>query len=352
MYFNTIIKGGRYNEEREIECNTLENDEVSLVLEGNSFGGYEGDFRIPSEIFHEGKKYVVSSLNLQCKSWQLCIPDTIKSIVIDRSDTKKEYGSAENSSIYLQYSDKYFAWDHDGSLYSKGKDTLFHYHRKSFEVNLDENLQHISPGAICFEETVGKLIIPKGVKELKVNAISAGMIHEIDFQGALTKIEKGALDKIYNRSGDCTIKINGLLSDINDEGKDELKKWYNKSPYKRKVVFSNPQPNGHILDNGFIELSEVLKMDQKLNSGIDTRPICINADINKGIVRKEGDDDIDVSNVPIIIKGINTDDVSYDSYESIPITQISFTTNRAIRIFVYEQYEDVKKMIQQSYKSK
>ena len=351
MVFNTVISGGRYNEEREVECTILENNEVSLLLKGDSFGGYEGDFIIPSEIINEGKKYIVSSLGLQCKSWQLTIPDTVKSVVIDRCDTKKVYGSAENSSINLQYSDKNFAWDHDGSLYSKEKNTLFHYHRKSFEVSLNDNLQHISPGAICFEETVGKLIIPKGVNELKVDAISAGMIHEIIFQGALTKIEKGALDKIYNRSGDCTIKINGLLSDLDNDGKEEIRKWYNSSNssrYRRNVIFATPKPTGHIIENGFVELSEVLSMDDKINTGLDTRPISINADINKGIVRLE-DDEIDVTNAPIIIKGAITGE---NSYESVPITQISFATNREIRIFVYEPYEDDKKLIQQSYKGK
>ncbi len=348
MIFKTIIRGGRYNEEREIQCNTLENDEVLLILEGNSFGEYEGDFKIPSEIIYEGKNYTVSSLVLKCKSWQLCIPDTIKSVNIDRSDTKKNYGNAENSSIYLQYSDKYFAWDHEGSLYSKDKKTLYHYHRSSFEVSFNENLQTLSPGSICFEGIVPELIIPHGVKELKANAIIGNRICGIDFQGGLNSIEKGALDRISNIGGDCIIRINGLLSNLNDEGKEELKKWYNIAPHKRKVIFATPQPNGALLDNGFIELSEVLSMDEKINSGLDSRPLSINADINKGVVIQDGEE-FDVSQTPIIIKATLTGE---NSYISVPITQISFATNKEIRLFVYEKYEEVRKMIQQSYKGK
>ena len=78
-------------------------------------------------------------------------------------------------------------------------------------------------------------------------------------------------------------------------------------------------------------------MDGKIKSGIDTRPISINADINEGIVRQENEES-DVYCVPIIIREVLTDD---NSYESVPITHISFATNIEIHIYVYERKPSV-----------
>ena len=246
----------------------------------------------------------------------------------------------ERNDVY--YSDKF------GSLYQNNKTELVH-----FCLGTDDNvndgvllgIKTIKQGAISLG--CKELTLPESFVSLKRETIS-GSFQNIIFKGKLQEIEKGALDKVYNRDGDCTLKINGLLSDINNEGKEELRKWYNLFIHRHRVVFATPQPNGRILENGFIELSEVLSMSEKINNGLDTRPISINADINLGIVRR-GDEEQDVSNVPIIIKEVSTGEASY---KSMPITQISFATNKEILLYVYERYEDVKRMIQQSYKGK
>lgn len=282
------------------------------------------------------------------------IPYTVKKITIICDFGRIGYNRVKfhyinkNLAFYVDERNDVYYSDKFGSLYQNNKTELVH-----FCLGTDDN---VNDGELLGIKTIKQGAISLGCKELTLpesfvslkRGTIAGSFKNIIFRGQLQEIEKGALDKVYNRDGDCTLKINGLLSNINNEGKEELRIWYNFSTNRHKVVFATPQPNGHILENGFIELSEVLSMSDKINYGLDTRPISINADINMGIVRR-GEEEQEISNVPIIIREVSTGEASY---KSMPITQISFATNKEILLFVYERYEDVKRMIQQSYKGK
>lgn len=239
----------------------------------------------------------------------------------------------------------------DSSLYSNDMQTLIRFNgdEDKDEIELNERIQIISPNSIRFNNRVRKLTIPEGVHELKANSI-CGDIDEIVFLGALKKIEKDSLCHIYNHFANCTIRINGTLSDIDDDGKEELRKWIENPMLRSKneVIFAAPKPCGRgDIGNGFIELSEVIDIKDKMLLGKDTRPILINADINEGTVIKE-EEKTDISNVPIIIRPEVTS--KEETYNSVDITRITFATNNEMNIRVLEKIDVVEKLIKQSYK--
>lgn len=341
---------GNYSEKRRFPCYIIKNNEVQVTLIEDEDRAVYDRIDLRGQILNNSIDYIITSVIIQCDVKHLLLPFRVESVTIDRPNGKK-YCNADNCRIELQSGINLFLLGTSaGSLFSKDMKTLYHLHRDRQTVQhieLDEHLLNLSPGSICFEHVLRKLTIPAGVKELKTNTIS-GKFNEIDFKGGLRFIENGALDKVIP-NGECTLKINSPLSEINDEGKEELKKWYNVNPQNRKVIFAAPnQQNGHILENGFIELSEVISMDEKVNSGKDTRPVIINADINEGLVIQDSQIK-DITNVPIIIKEIFLENATYTN---IPITQISFATNNEIKIFVYERFDEVSRLIQKSYKGK
>ena len=346
------VKGSLSIEDREIDVRVQvnENGKAVVYIMTNSFmGKYENIISIPATVHIEEDPvlhavriptgdFVISKVCLRCNAWYVRLPKTVESVEFD-------YGRSLSRNVgrrrFIVDEENPFMFSENGSLYSKDG-ILYHFcddGYKTFEqVKLRDDITTVLPDAVYSDKNLS-LVIPNKNILLQEGSIR-GYYNIIDFSNGVSFIKPDAFSSLRCKE----IRINGLLSDITDEGKQEIRNWYHLSSSK-KVIFAAPRPKGRILDGGFIELSEVVSMDGKVVSGIDTRPICINADINKGIVRQD-DEDKDVSNVPIIIRELFTGD---NTYESVPITHISFATNIEIHIYVYEQYKDVKKLIQQSY---
>jgi hypothetical protein len=336
---------------------SIEGEKATIYLLNEKFKGKYGTLLdIPEKISvsnydelyeTEPGEYIVSTIVIKCKEWHLSLPETIEEVFIDR-DNYREAGTSENSDFCVHKDNKIFQSDDNGSLYSKDGKVLYHYHI-SDDSKLSEDLEEIRPGAIFISEIGHNLVIPPKCTKLVKDAIY-GDIEEIVFLGALKLIEKDSLSHIYNHFANCTIRINGTLSDINDDGKEELRKWIENPMLRSKneVIFAAPKPCGRgDIGNGFIELSEVIDIKDKMLLGKDTRPILINADINEGTVIKE-EEKTDISNVPIIIRPEVTS--KEETYNSVDITRITFATNNEMNIRVLEKIDVVEKLIKQSYK--
>ncbi len=344
MRFQTSIFDSTNRAERKVKCSTIEDDEVVMILDDKDYGydHYSPDYCIPEVISYDGVDYKVTSLDIRCpNNFHITIEDSIKTIAINRPIASGGY--SEESYIILRNSLNDYFCKSANSLFSNDLKTLHFIHRERDEKDLVlyEEIEHIAPGAISIGERIDSITIPIGVHELVNNAI-LGTIDKIIFEGSLQHLDKGALQKIHCK----TIKINGLLSDLDNEGLDEIKDWLEKG-ISRNVIFAAPQPCGRgIIGNGFIELSEVLSLKDKLALGADTRPICINADINKGVVIQDGNE-MEINNVPIIINKDQT--TTEKTFNPVDITEIRFATNKEIFLYVHEDYETVEKLIRQSY---
>lgn len=308
--------------------------------------GYEND----SFITPAGE-YDVSAIVVKCEEWHITLPETIETVVIDRdcldSDGNQVYykqGTSENSTISVSEDNKKFK-SVNGSLYSKDGKILYHYH-SSEESELLEELEEIRPGAIYKPGSRCNLVIPPKCKNIAKDAI-CGEFSTIDFTGGLNIIERGALEEIKCKE----LRIKGLLSDINYEGQQELNELYHKTILTHRacprICFMAPMPTGgKAFENGYIELSQVLSSEQKLNGFVDTRPISINSYINERF---------NSARVPIVIEEIELSEKTWELYDASPnASRICFVDreNRehAVDIYVHEKRERVLELIDESFR--
>lgn len=292
------------------------------------------------------------------------IPSNIKNITIVRDNTNFRKGYSQT---YVRNSDlKHLKFNvdekndcfssEDGSLYNHDKTKLIHFHEKESrqDVVLPDSLIEIEHDAF-HKCNINKLVFPKCFTSLKRGSLN-GYIHEMDFCGALCEIESGALLKQIS----CNImKINGLLSNINEEGIEELKKWKKEIGYELDLVFAAPQTTiGRVMGNGYIELTKVLTSTEKLIEHADYRCVTLNSYINE---RFEGKVNFAIPfTTESLILDYNDKALDYsnykDVYSSISVTLIKFVVNTETKeglyeILVHESKKRVDELIQESYQS-
>lgn len=324
---------------------------ATLYLQSDKFEGmFGGVIEIPKTIsvtdaddFEDIKPddFTVTTIVVKSKEWNLFLPETIENVIIDRNN----YHDNRGRRSFSVHNDNKYLISENGSLYSKDGKTLFHYDSTySEEQELNSNIEEILPGAIG---SCRDLIIPSNCKKLAKKAI-VGEFNIIDFTGGLNIIEQGALSEI-----ECNeLRIKGLLSDINHEGQQELNKLYHKTILKHKacsrICFMAPIPTGgKAFENGYIELSQVLSSEQKLNSFVDTCPISINSYINERFKS---------ARVPIVIEEIVLSEKIWELYDTPPekASRIYLVDREnhehAIEIYVHEKRERVLELIDESFR--
>ena len=294
-----------FNYHSQMWCAIIDG-KICLYLLNDKIRGYMGAREyIPPTIDHDGKKYNVAFLFLRCQEWNLHLPETIEDIIIDRTlsenskyNSSHPFGNSKDSIFDVSPNNKYF-YSHNGSLYSYDKKILYHYHNDYDDNVIINGIESIAPNAI-FNPCCNWLSIPVGVKEIKKNAIIGGFL-EIDFNGKLVNIEKGALENIKNISNEnFTIKINGLVSDLTIESRNELKHWLHDKNYYRDIIFSAPKcltkaqtTVGYIHLSGVIETNYRHYNENRLDYDKDYKDVMINAYINERIGN---------SSVPIVVE--------------------------------------------------
>ena len=273
-------------------CVTVGDKDVCVFLLTNWKQEHDGHNNVtfPPEITDptDSKVYTVKYVVIKCKYWDITLPHTIQEIIIDRSRDQR-FGD----DVIKQQSDTTYQGDYnsrinvndnnpnylsiDGSLYSKDKKILLHYHK---DTTLAPELEEIAPRAIENVE-IDTLTIPAGVHHLAKNAIS-GKINTIDFQGQIQKAEDNCLilKPSYGRESlSTTIRINGLLSDMDNDSiqvlkslKDKGAKFVFKAPDKlaEKVEFENT-----ITLSGVIELFGRSR-DSRLDYKTDYKTVSLN----------------------------------------------------------------------------
>ena len=348
----------------EVRVELLDEDtRARIFIKSDSFGDkyYSNDIPETVKVFdqimgNELGDYTVSEVYLKCREWNVGLPKTVKDVVIHEG--KKIVGSfsVEEDNPYL--------FSEQGSLYSKDGKLIYlcinsaeHYET----IILKDNVKKIMPGAIHSDKRV-TLVIPNACRRWAKNAIT-GSFEKIDFTGGLQTIESGALNDSYFSCND--IRINGLLSDINTEGQNELYTWYKKRDYKNAKCLFLAVPvakDSEALENGYIKLTRVLSTQEKIERTLvdsmdkDSCPVYINSYINERFST------INNIAIPIVIDTVPLYDGNYSGwnfyfYKPIEVTRIKFVEiyedkrreSNYFEVLVHEPVERVLELIHESY---
>ena len=126
--------------------------------------------------------------------------------------------------------------------------------------------------------------------------------------------------------------------------------------YTHNLFLAVPNPSiSKALETGFIELTEVLPLREKLRRHEDSCTIYINAYINERVKSGDNIEKSDWGGLPISIKTdiIDNKDKDYSPYSRTEITRIAFirmTEYEQIKeIFVHEPVNRVMELIKESF---
>ena len=340
-----------------------EGSEARIFITSDRFGDKNHPKDIPEtvKVFdqlmgNELGDYTVSEIYLKCNEWRIRLPKTAKEVVIHE-------GKKNGGSFYVDKDNPYLFSEH-GSLYSKDGKLIYlcinsaEHHET---IILNDNVKMIMPGAIHSDKIVA-LVIPNTCRRWAKNAIT-GSFERIDFTGGLQAIESGALNNFDFSCND--ICINGLLSDINNEGQKELYKWYKNRDYKntRRLSLAAPMAkDSEALENGYIKLTKVLPTQEKLERTLvdsmdkDSCPVYINSYINERITAIEN------IAIPIVIDTLplydgNDSGRKYFFYKPTEVTRINFVDinegkngdPQFFNVLVHEKVDKVRELIYESY---
>lgn len=300
--------------------------------------------------------YTISEVYLKCREWNVKLPKTVKMVAIHEGKHIRGSFSVDKDNPYL--------FSEQGSLYSKDGKLIYLCINSAehFEtIILNDDVKMIMPGAIYSDKRIS-LVIPNVCRRWAKNAIT-GSFEKIDFTGGLQTIESGALNE--NNFSCNDIRINGLLSDINKEGQNELNTWYKNRDYKkpRRLFLAAPMAKySETLENGYIKLTKVLSTHDKLERTLidsmdkDSCPVYINSYINERFST------IDNITIPIVIDTLplydgNDSEWKYYFYKPIEVTRIYFVDinegkngdPRFFNVLVHEPVEKVHELIRESY---
>lgn len=282
-----VIEFEHYN--KTLQYVVIENNCVCAFLLNERY-----DVDIPETITTEEKTFTVKYVFIRCMQWNVTLPKSIETVMIDRElsnnqDFNREhpFGNSENSSFYVVDDNPLFC-SVRGSLYSKDCRVLYHFHfeNKWDKSVLDENLEEIAPEAIYCPNGFYYLHIPQCVNKLMAKAI-VGKFREIIFKGKLTNIE-GELEWDSDPKDDFVIKINGLLRDLSVESRAKLNHW-RKKKYSRKIIFAAPptiqnhySKSGGILLTGVIEDNHHGRYENRLDYNKDYKDVLLYTSLADG----------------------------------------------------------------------
>jgi hypothetical protein len=299
--------------------------------------------------------YTISEVFVNCNEWNLLLPKTVKWVAVHKDVNPKGYFSVDEKNPYM--------FSEHGSLYSKKGELVYLCIPRNIDygetVVLRDDIQKIMPYAIRAPKRMS-LVIPETCTELSKEAI-IGFYDRIDFKGGLRQMETDALKGI-----DCDdLRINGLLSEINNEGQNELYTWYKNRDFRKEKCLFLAAPvakDSEALENGYIKLTRVLSTQEKIERTLldsmekDSCPVYINSYINERFST------IDNIAIPIVIDTIPLYDGNYSGwnfyfYKPIEVTRIKFVEiyedkrreSNYFEVLVYESVERVHELIHESF---
>lgn len=350
-------------------CAVIEGNDLCLFLikelfvkEKESYGcsslNREDFVNIPSEIEDNGTHYNVKYLYLRCQRWSLSLPASIQDVIIDRtpfiSENSSKFPFGDSTSKFKVAKDNQYLCDDNYSLYSKNKEKLYHLHSNTPNLYSDENIKLSNELKTVLPEAIRGdfcgITFPKGVSTIMKNAIFGGF-KSLDFQGKLTCIEKDALSNV-NYYGPVkilhpfTIRINGLLNDLNSESRNELKNWKKRS-YRNCIVFAAPKdlPISSPIA-GYIHLAGIIEDNNSSKSRVDYDRDYKDVKLNTCIHSQIGE-----SSLPIMIEEIKLENM-YNPEEKG--TRITFFTRdncnkeQTAYVDVYETPDEVLRKIKEA----
>ena len=301
--------------------------------------------------------YTISEVFVNCNEWNILLPKTVKWVAVHKDVNPKGYFSVDEENPYL--------FSEHGSLYSKNGELIYLCIPRNIDhgetIILRDDFRKIMPYAIRAPKRMS-LVIPATCTELAKEAI-CGSYDRIDFKGGLRVIETDALKGI----GCDDLRINGLLSDINTEGQNELYTWYKKRDYRKAKCLFLAAPmakDSEALENGYIKLTRVLSTQEKLERTLvdsidkDSCPVYINSYINERFSTKDN------IAIPIVIDTVPLYDGNYSGwnyyfYMPIEVTRIKFvdlnkdktSETHYFEVLVHEPVERVLELINESFNS-
>ncbi len=341
-----------------------EETEARIFIKSKSFGDDYHSKDIPETVTvfdpimgNELGEFTVSEVYLNCREWDVRLPKTVKEVVIHEG---KKIGG-----VFFVDENNPYLFSNQGSLYSKdGKLIYLCINRVEHfaTIILNDDVKTIMPGAIHSDKRLS-LVIPNACRSWVKNAIT-GSFERIDFTGGLQAIEAGVLNNYDFSCND--IRINGLLSEINNEGQNELYTWYkNRDDYRkpRRLYLAAPMAkDSKTLENGYIKLTRVLSTQEKLERTLvdsmdkDSCPVYINSYINERFSTKDN------IAIPIVIDTVPLYDGNYSGwnyyfYKPIEVTRIYFVdVNEGkkgdpifLNVLVHEPVERVHELILESF---
>ncbi len=360
--FSASVMFGSRTENIRFEIIDELKNKIRIYIKNNQFGDYYSSMDIPETLNIQGYlviddgEYTVSEVFLNCKEWNIILPKTVEWVAIYDDRNESGYFSVDENNPYLV--------SERGSLYSKEGQLLYYHIGRDIDyaatLTIKENTNRIMPNAIQSTKRL-TLVIPESCNEIELLKGSIkGTFDCIDFKGGIRSIEADALNGI-----ECEdLRINCLLSDIEEEGQRELKRWFDRRDYRkvRRLYLAVPMAkDSKALENGYIKLTGVLSINERLNridieeQDKDSSPLYINSYINERFC------ELGVA-VPIVIDTVVLSDSSVDGYIYYPYTPVTVTrivfvspggekANEAnhYSVLVYESEERVRNLIQDSF---
>lgn len=347
-------------------CVSKEINGVHYLLDKNAckaiiIGDQNGHVNVKETVDIDGENYPVETIWLtytHCDVYHttsgkihLSIP---KSIRVVEHITKETFGEKCMEKMRVKFEvdeqNPYFSSNNDYCLYNKDKTVLLHYGGDDEKYEAPDSLISIETNAFLGIDRNPKVIVfPEGFVNLK-NKTLCRYCSELHFQGQINHIDAGTLDSFNG-----TIKMNGLLSLIDDEGRNEINRWYNERSRgnKRELVLKAPGSMGGKYEYGVITLTKVLRLEEKLACGCDSLPVHFN--INKVFI--DGNDmSIPMIFDTVVIGGEHTYRPAIYSplYSEVKVTRIQFVCktenhdNMLIEILVHESEDEVNELIKKS----
>ncbi len=335
---------------------------IAIILNNNSNTQYEKEIRVKDSIMVEGVSYPVNAIWLtysnntydKLDKLFIIVPKTVEYVhpVIEKYDQE-----LLDARFKVDDNNPYLSSGEDGCLYDKKKTKLLLFGRNREEWKAPENLKSMEDSAF-YGVYVKTIIFPKTFKRLGKEWKSAPCSHLV-FEGQLTHIENGSIDNLK-----CIFRMNGLLSQLDDNSQQVLKMWYEdrREGRRRNIILASPKAMNGVFEKGVITLTQVFDLDRKLYERQDSSSILLNVNINKELCNNVG------AGIPILVDSVKIDkEEGYRSdsvrtalkplYETTWVTRIRLVPlvkpqePHIMEILVHEKIDKVKELLQQAYKA-
>lgn len=334
---------------------------IAVILNnGNNWSQAETNFRVKETVEVDNQTlpvvgiwltYTDTSYNKTPDNVSVIIPKTVEYVLPVIS------GNSEHLKVRFEVdgNNPHLSSGEDGCLYDKQQTRLLHFGGDPERWIAPETLVTMSPEAF-HGVTVRKLVFTPAFTRLGKEWNSA-RCSNLDFQGQLTHIDAEALDNVNG-----TVRMNGWLSQLDEEGQQALKEWHDgrntRERRYRDLVLASPATANGSCENGVITLTQVFDLDRKLHECRDCGTIQLNVNVNTALCEAVG------AGIPILIDTVKIDkEKGYDSrsyhieplYEDAWVTRIRLVPlvkpqePQILEILVHEPEDDVKALLQQAY---